>query len=461
MSWSVPLLIGAAFGALSTLASVGDSDLYWHLAQGRQTLAEGLARLDRFSWTVNGTPVLTDQWLGQVAWYSAYAAWGWHGVILLRALLVMSIVTLTVAAALASRRRPLVAVIAALPAIALARFAWSERPELMGLACFAALLFIVRLGEERPRLLLAAPALLLLWANLHASFALGLAVVVIWCAELALRRPDRRRLALAVVLASCGVTALTPSGPGIWTQAGGHFLSPPRMIQEEGVPDVTEPYGLVFAVAVAGVLVTALLSRPAPLREAALLLPLLFVSLTAARHTPFFAIASAPYLAAHGPDALTAIARRLRLALPPSPLPSPVPRMRVDLISAVLGIAAIAAAAATAPAEPDLDSYPVAALSALPEGPGMLNEYDWGGFLIWSAPSTPVFVDGRLFPYMPAALDDYRAIVGLHPDWQTVIARRDIRTLLLRPSTPGAVRARELGWRVISSSPSHVLLARP
>jgi hypothetical protein len=461
MSFSIPVIVGAMFGALSTLAPVGDSDAFWHLALGRQTIAEGLLRFDRFSWTANGTPVLTDQWLGQVVYYAAYAASGWHGIVLLRALLVAVIVALILATALWAQRRALVAVLAALPAIAMTRFAWADRPELMGLACFAALLFVVRVADDRPRVLLVAPPLLLLWANLHGSFALGLAVVVIVCGEMALRRPEARRQLIGIVLACLAVTILTPSGPTIWTSAGGHFLSPPRAIQEEGVPDVTEPYGLVFAVTIAAVAVTALLGRPAPFREAALLVALLFVSLTAARHTPFFAIAAAPYLAAHGPEAIAAIATRLRVRLPAVEPASAVPPLRADVASAAIGLLVVIAAAAIARAEPNLESYPVAALEELPSGAGLLNEYDWGGFLIWYAPTTPVFVDGRLFPYVPGVLDDYRAIVGVHPDWQAVIARRGVRALLLRPDTPGAVRARELGWRELSSSESYVLLARP
>src|SRR5438067_13852222 len=65
-SWSLPLFMGGIFGALSTIATIGDPDLFWHLAQGRQTVTDGLARVDVFSWSVNGLPVLTDQWLGQV-----------------------------------------------------------------------------------------------------------------------------------------------------------------------------------------------------------------------------------------------------------------------------------------------------------------------------------------------------------------------------------------------------------
>jgi hypothetical protein len=461
MSWSIPLVVGGIFGTLSTLATVGDSDLFWHLAQGRQTLTEGLERIDRFSWTANGTAVLTDQWLGQVAWYSAYAAAGWNGVIFLRALLVAAIVTFIVATALWAGRRPWIAVVAAFPAILLTRFSWTERPELMGLACFAALLLIFRLAEERPRVLLAVPALVLLWANLHASFALGFAVVLMLCGEMAFHQRAARRVALAVIIASLAATVLTPSGIAIWTSGGGHFLAPPRGIQEEGVPDVTEPYGLVFALVIAAVMATAFLSRPALSRDVALLLPVLFVSLTAARHTPFFAVASAPYLAEHAPEAIAAVARRFRVVLPQLPLASAVPPVRVDLATAAIALAAVLAGSIVARGEPNLAAYPVAALDALPPGSGVLNEYGWGGFLIWYAPATPVFIDGRLFLYVPKVLDEYRAVVGVHPDWQDVIARRNIRALLLKPTDAGAVRARELGWRVVSSSDSYILLARP
>jgi hypothetical protein len=460
-SWSLPFLTGGIFGALSTLATVGDPDLFWHLAQGRQTVTEGLARVDVFSWTVNGLPVLTDQWLGQVIWYEAYACFGWTGIIVLRALLVAAVVTLIVATALGAQRRPIVALIAALPAIVLTRFAWTERPQLMGLCCFAVLIFLVRASWTRPRLLLAAPALIVVWANLHASFALGLAVTAIACAELWIRRPNARRLAVGVVAISLAATLLTPSGVSIWTSAGGHFLSPPRVVQEEGVPDVTQPYGFVFAFVVLAVLVTAQLSRQTDLREAALLVPVLFVSMTAARHTPFFALASAAYLAAHAPDAVGAIAARLRIRARLPAFAERVPSMRIDLATAVIALAAVIGAGSIAHAEPNLSAYPTGALSSLPPGPGLVNDYDWGGFLIWYAPATPVFIDGRLFPYTGDALRDYETVVSLGPTWRDVLARRGVRAILVKPASPLAVRARDLRWPIVAESASYVLLMVP
>jgi len=69
---TVPVLVGALFGALSTRLPVGDSDVFWHLTLGQATLANGIQRIDRYSWTVAGQPVSVDQWLGQVALAAAW-----------------------------------------------------------------------------------------------------------------------------------------------------------------------------------------------------------------------------------------------------------------------------------------------------------------------------------------------------------------------------------------------------
>jgi len=104
--------------------------------------------------------------------------------------------------------------------------------------------------------------------------------------------------------------------------------------------------------------------------------------------------------------------------------------------------------------------YPRAALAALPSGTGLFNQYDWGGYLIEFAPSTPVFVDGRLFPFVPDVLEDYRAIVSARPGWEDVVARRGVRTMLVRPTDPIATRAPLRGWRTIYQDAIAVVLTK-
>jgi hypothetical protein len=92
----------------------------------------------------------------------------------------------------------------------------------------------------------------------------------------------------------------------------------------------------------------------------------------------------------------------------------------------------------------------------------VLNEYDWGGFLILRSPGRPVFIDGRLFPFVAAGvLDAYREAVELRPGWRAVLDRYDVREALLRPDRPLAAALREDGWQVRAEDRTFVLLRRP
>jgi hypothetical protein len=321
----VPVTIGAFFGVISTRLPVGDSDVFWHLAIGHDTLARGLASTDAYSWTVRGLPISVDQWLGQVLWALADEAGGWRGIVALRAFAIALLVGVIVYAALRERpARPLGAVLAALPAIALSRFVWTERPELFGFICFAVLIVLLRTARSGSDVALYwMPPLIVLWANLHGSFALGAGLIVLVAIEGAIAQPSRRRMYGLAAIGSLVATLVTPANVGAWTAPGYHLLHPPREIQEWSVPDVTTLPGAIFALAIFATFVTAFCSRARAPREGVVLLPVLFLSLIATRQMPLFAIATAPYLAAHGGDALAELARsRDRPAGWPMPSPS-------------------------------------------------------------------------------------------------------------------------------------------
>lgn len=462
----VSIAIGAFFGALSTRLPVGDSDVFWHLKLGEQALRGYFAlpeAVSGLSWTAPAWPGSSDQWLGQSLLALAYDGGGWRGITALRAVLVALLVGLIVHVAIRERpARPLGAVLAAFPAIVLSRFVWTERPELFGFVCFALLIILLRAARSGSRpATYAVPPLLILWANLHGSFALGAILALGVFVEGAIAQPARRREYTVSAAAALLATLLTPAGLGAWTAPGFHLLHPPRSIQEWSVPDVTTLPGLLFFAAIAATFVVAFFARTRAPREAVVLLPVLFVSLIATRQTPLFTIAAVPFLAAYGGEAVTELAAMLRLPLPRM---TPVARRPGQLIDAAALAAAsvvLAIAAATGTAAPDLTGYPVAALPALRPGPGLLNHYDWGGYLIASAPRTPVFVDGRLIPYLQGVLADYTTVIGSRPGWREIIARRGIRQLLVKPTDAIAVRARDLGWPIRASSDTFVLIDVP
>lgn len=451
---SAPLGVAAATYALAVGLPAGDPDTYWHIASGRWMLDHrALLREDVFSSTIRGQPYSVGEWLGQLALALAYQAGSWQGIAVLRALLV------AVAAFFLTRvaRRFGAPWPAAIPvvlfALALSRQAWGDRPQLFSIALFPLVLelcFAARAGERRA--LWALPPLLLIWTVLHGGYALGLVVVGVFAAEAVLLRRAEARAFVLTAVACFVATLLDPGSLGLGSAAS-HVLSPPRSIVEEMPPDILRPAGLVFATFVAAALAGALLTR-GTLLEALLLIPLLWLGLSAQRHLHWFAFAATPFLAAQAAVLWARLPYRRGRAYPLPPA-----------ARAALALALTAGALATtvsAPPEPDERPYPVGAADALRTGSGtLLHEYDWGGWLIFRHPERPVFIDGRLFPFMPAVFDDYVELTSLRPRWREVLERRGIREVLLRPERPLSVALRELGWRVRAEGPGFVLLARP
>lgn len=459
------LLVGAAAGVVAATQPIADTDLFWHLATARETLAHGFVHTDVFSWTVRGAPVSVDQWLGQLVLYGAYLALDWRGIAVVRIVAVVALLALVVLNATPGRAvRPLAAVIAALPAFVLTRALWVDRPELLGLVCFAALLVLLRLGRGAPgedgrtAALVAVVPLIAVWANVHGSFALGAVLALIVCAEGALRDRARRRTYVLVAGAALIATLGTPAGIGTWTAPGIHLLSPPRDIQEWALIDIRTPLGIAYVATLALVVACALRGPRVDLRELAILIPVAFLSLTAARQAPLLAIVAAPLFADRMARLIDELGARTESGARGSS-DGGAARARAPILA--IAVSALILSLGMAPTSPDERGYPVAALTSIPKGDGTLARYEWGGWLSWRAPATPVFVDGRLTPYVGGVLDDYRRIVAAAPGWEEAIARRGVRTLLVAPGDPVAVRAQERGWRLVARSSEFILIAVP
>lgn len=454
-----PIAAAAIAFSLAVGFPATDPDTYWHLASGQWMIEhQEILRADVFSATIAGRPYALGEWLGQVVLALAFAAGGWPGLVLLRSALV------SIAAFCAARIARRGGGSAAAAAIVLAagfvatRSRWTDRPALFTFVLFPLvleLLFAARAGSRRA--LIAIPLLLLLWANLHGGYVVGLGLIGAFATEaLLLRRPGARTLLLVLALSTLATFA-DPETFGLGGAAG-HALAPPRFIREEAPPDVLEASGAVFALFLAGALGVAIL-RGAGALDVLLLAPLSWLALSGQRHVAFFLIAALPLIARGLTDPLLTAARWIfrRSGAPYRP-----PASAAALGAAALVIAALASAAMV-PSGPDERSYPVGAIPALATGSGVvLNEYDWGGFLILRVPARPVFIDGRLFPFASAGvLEAYREAVELRPGWREALDRYGVREVLLRPHRPLTVALREGGWKVLAEDQTFVLLGRP
>ena len=457
MSWlarnAFPIGLAAAGFTLAVGFPTGDPDTFWHLASGQWMLDHHeILRADIFSSTVSGQPYSVGEWLGEIVLTLVFNAGGWAGLAIFRAVLV-GIAAFFLARLSRRGGAPLVAALLVVVwALVFSKTRWTDRPAIFTFMLFPVvldLLYSARAGSRRA--LLAIPPIILVWANLHGGYPIGLALVLAFTVEALVLR--RRVLPLGLTLLAC--VALSFVDPETFGVAGaiGHAFAPPRFISEEAPPDVLEPSGFIFAAFVLASLAVALFDGGGML-DALLLIPLLWLALSAQRQLAFFVFAATPFVAA---GAARAYARVRPRTAPLRPLPPAAAAML-----ALLLCAGAIASAVGAPGAPDEHAYPAGAVAALKTGSGnLLNEYDWGGYLIYRVPERKVFVDGRLFPFYPAVLRDYRDAIELRPDWKDVLAKYDVREVLLMPAKPLAVALREDGWTVRAEGPTFVLLAKP
>lgn len=446
-----PLAVASAVFVIAVGFPSTDPDTYWHLAMGQWMLDHReFMRQDIFSSTVSGVHFGIGEWLGQIAFAGAFNAWGWAGVAILRSTLIAVGSFFLVRLARRGGAPWWISLPVVVAALLVSMITWTDRPQLFTVALFPALLeLLLSVPPGFSRRLLVLPPLMLLWTNLHGGYLLGLVVVAILGIESVL---TNRRRGLPLVLTAIACVAVAFINPAPVDVAGA--LHPPRFLAESLPPDVVTPAGAIFAGFVMLVIGTALL-RGGSLREAMLLGPLLYLAFTAQRQMLFFCFAAAPFVA-------TRLSELVPVGWHPRWRPREIPAPLRAPVALVVVVAAIASAF-TAPTRPDERAYPVGALETLRAGTGvLLNEYNWGGYLIFNLPDRPVFIDGRYVPYV-GVLDDYRALVQLRPRWRELLDKYKVNELLLEPQRPLAVALREDGWRVRSSDQGGqwVILTRP
>nr|MDP9320106.1 hypothetical protein [Chloroflexota bacterium] len=302
MSWlarnTFPIGLAAAGFTLAVGFPTSDPDTYWHLASGQWMLDHReILRTDIFSSTVSGQPYSVGEWLGEIVLTLVFNAGGWAGLAIFRALLV-GIAAFFVARLSRRGGAPLVAaLLVAMWALVFSKTRWTDRPAIFTFVLFPVvldLLYSSRAGSRRA--LLWIPPLILLWANLHGGYLIGIALVLAFMVEaLVRRRPDVVPLAL-VLVGSIALSFVDPETFGV-AGAAGHAFAPPRFISEEAPPDVLEPSGFIFAVFVLATILVALFDGGGAL-DAILLVPLLWLALSAQRQLAFFVFAATPFVAA-------------------------------------------------------------------------------------------------------------------------------------------------------------------
>lgn len=474
MTWiqaaALPVL-AIAGAAAWTQPTVSGSDLWWHLASGREMVARGgVSQVDRFSHTFAGESWINHEWLWDLIFWSAFrvhpewVAWLNLGVLLgVLALLYHSSQRLS-----GSRTAALLATWASAASL---HWFFHIRPQM------CTLLFIAVLLELRSSLRgrVFWPLLIAVWANIHSGFLFGLAAVALWtCVETA-RASYRARTLHAdwrdwAVLGLCVLAPLlNPFGLEIAT-APLAYLDPEAVYLQtvEWQPpgfalDPNTFRGrftwLAFAWAASSVFLVRRDPFPVLLGAVAL-----WMSVGALRFIPLFGIVAAPVIA-------VGLARAGTLAA------SRWPALRVEAV----GWAGLAAALLVAVIvwqdvrlRPALlyrwtegQLFPAAAVRYLALMPGsfrLFNESLWGGYLMLHADEESIFFDGRAHRlYDKQVYGDYLRIYETAPEFRALLHAYRIDAVLVssRSKLASALSQGPDPWRVIYADPVAVIFVPP
>ena len=445
----IAALIGLAVlaTAMFSATTLNDGDSWWHLTTGEWILSRGeIPHADPFSLTMAGARWTAHEWLADVLFALAFRMSGWAGVTLLTGLAAGAAAFL-VSRHLARFLSGPALIMVALLGLGLIAPGLLARPHMLALPCLAAWMIGLMAARDADR----APSLMLLpvmivWANLHGGFALGLALIGPFALEALIAAVPERRLVVFRQWSMFGLLALMAT-----------------LITPHGVEGLIFPFKLLGMTSLASIgewqpssferlgvleltlltLLALALSRPlriAPLRLIQLL-GTLHLALAHMRHQTILGIIAPLLLAEPIAKALgeSAEVRRTERRI------SPLWQAGVAFLAAALIITRLM----TPVTRTDALATPMSAVASVPEtlrSQPVLNSYDFGGYLI--SKGIKPYIDGRTDLYGNAMMETYNAITKPSPDaLDAVVARHGIVWTMFNPNEPiVGLMDRRPGW---------------
>ncbi len=430
--------------------NVTDPDVWWHLRTGEliaQTHA--FVHADPYSFTRQGQPWVNHEWLSDLLVYGIYRAGGWGGLIVVFG----AITSLTLMLVfLRSPGKPYFAALALILGAYASAPGWGVRPHTISLLLASVFLSVLERSEERPRLLWWSIPLTLLWVNLHAEYALGIALLALFLfgemldAAFGIRdwsSLGSRLRSLAIALVACLVVVpINPNGLRMFTYPVETLRSVAmqKYIAEWASPNFHEAKYLPFAAMLLGILFFLSVS-PKRIRARDLLLVLVFGAgaLRSVRHVSAFVLVAVPILSGL---AQSWWHEQMRKPNAVSPRSGQRLAMNATVLTAFLVFALVRVRTVVVHQEAtEVENFPAGAATYLasrqPPGP-IFNHYNFGGYFIWKLyPQYQVFIDGRADLYGDDFLHDFaRTYYVTDPDWERPIRDWRIQTVILPPDAP-------------------------
>jgi hypothetical protein len=461
----------AMLAELTVRSRFNDPDMWWHLKTGERIWTmRAIPTTDTFAYTTNHHAYVPHEWLSQLLLYVAYHTGGYSGMMVGLCLLTAAVMIAGYMLCSAYSENLKVGFAGAMVIWLFASSGLALRPQMIGYLLLIVEMLFLHMGRARDaRWFLALPPLFAVWVNCHGSFFLGfLAAAIVWfssCFEfragslIAIPWITRRRQMLGLALLLClPALFVNPIGVKQVLYPLNTLLHQPIGLSmvDEWQPLQMGEFRALALLAVLGCIALLVIVRRTELRWDELLLLMLGTWLAASHRRMLFVfgILAAPVLSRLLSDLWEGY-----VIEHDRPLPNAV------MIAAAILLMVFAFPKQQYLAQQVEERSPVKAVQYIRSNNlqgRMLNEYVYGGYLIWTAPEHPVFVDGRSDVFeQTGVLDDFAkwAMLQSSPAKLLDDYRIDF-CLLARDSPMSQVLPLLPNWEQVYSDTNSVIFVR-
>jgi hypothetical protein len=447
---------------------ITESDIWWHLRNAQNLWQyHSFSRIDTYSFTASGSPWVNWEWLSELPFFLGFKAFGLQGILAVYFAVLVLIFTGVYYRSYRAGADCKDAAIATLGAICLGGVSIAPRMLLFGWLCMMGLLFVLDHFRRTGKGLWLLPPLFALWINLHGSWVFGVVVLAVttacglvegeWGLVVASRwnRVELKRLALAFA-ASLAALFVNPFGYKLVVYPFDLLFrqqSVMRYIDEWQPVNFGTLNGWLALILIFVLLAAALLSDQRWRLDNVMLTAFaLWAALSHVRFMFFAGLITAPILAPH-----------LKL-FPPYDRELDKPWLNAAIMTSVVASLFFFFPSTGRLQQKVDEEYPKSALEFMLQhriNGRIFNEYAWGGYMEWHAPSLRPFIDSRadLFVYN-GVFENFLKATSIRESFE-ILNKYRIDHVLVKPKQPLTyLLVHSPAWRLIYSDKVAVLFER-
>ena len=455
-----------------------DSDMWWHLRAGEETVTSGRPYLvDTLSYTRYGEKWVSHGWLTEALMYILFKAGGF----LALSALVAATASISMAILfLHMDGSPLFKAFLIVLGCMIAAPTWAPRPQILSLVLLAITSFILHHFKTKKKdYLWVFVPLFILWSNLHGGYTLGLMLIGVTITgeainhmlhpaeEPVLKWRQIGKLTLFAILSGCAAL-INPNGFSTWlVPFKTVVMESNQWITEWSSPDFhqfsQQPFLWMIFLFLAA---TGWSGKKIDATDLLAFSWFAFLGFMAKRNFGPFAVVSLPIAARY----IWCMSQELSKQSPllrnwiswlderqrkPGQVESKErfkfrPILNAGMVSVLALTGIVKLIMVTTPISIQTAEelfFPVRAVEYIQQQspPGnLLNEYSWGGYLTFHLREYPVYIDARADLFGDEIIEEWASIVMAENSWNTALDQYEVNLVLLQPDRP---LTRELAWQ--------------